>query len=226
LGIKENYKKLRAEVPNDVTIVLACKTRNKEELIEAIEAGATDFGENYVQEAENIYEELGENVKKVKWHLIGALQKNKINKILPIVDTIQTVDSKKLADNINKRSEKMDKIMEVYIEVNSGEEENKAGVFPRYNEVKSLAEYISELSNIKLCGLMTMGKITDNKEEIRECFRKTKTIYDKLKEANTENNNISVLSMGMSDSYKIAIEEGANMIRVGSIIFGKRSYKH
>jgi len=225
LNIKENYAKLRAEVPEHVTIVLACKTRSKEEIIEAIEAGATEFGQNYVQEAENMYQELGEYKDKVKWHLIGSLQKNKINKILPVVQTIQTVDSIKIAENIDKRAENIGKILEVYIEINSGEEENKSGVMPAYESVYELALKISKLKNLKLKGIMTMGEITDDKEIIRECFRKTKNIFDKLKAENIANTNISVLSMGMTDSYKIAIEEGSNMIRVGSQIFGMREYK-
>lgn len=225
MTITEKYIKLKESIPNHVQIVLACKTRTKEELIEVIEAGATDFGQNYVQEAEKIYEELGEYKDKVKWHLIGSLQKNKINKILPIVSSIQTVDSLKLAEDIDKRAKIINKIVEVYIEINSGYEENKSGIMPDYKKIKELALKIKDYENLKLKGIMTMGKITDNKNEIKECFKLTKNIYDELNAEKISGIYLDTLSMGMTDSYEIAIEEGSNMIRVGSLVFGERVYR-
>ncbi|MCK4416850.1 MAG: alanine racemase, partial [Candidatus Latescibacteria bacterium] len=131
MGIAENYQRVRGEIPDDVTIVVAAKTRNAVELATLIDAGATDIGENYVQEATVVYNQLGEKAKKVRWHMIGALQKNKINKVLPIFDVIQTVDSLKLAEAIDKRS---DRIVPVYIEINSGKEPQKSGVMPEEAE--------------------------------------------------------------------------------------------
>ena len=224
MNIRDNFLKIRKEIPDYVQIVLAAKTRTKEEIEEAISAGAEIIGENYVQEAEKMYQELGEKARKVKWHLIGALQKNKINKALRIFDCIQTVDSPKLAEAINKRAEKLDKKISVFIEINIGSEITKAGVKPEYEVIKELAEYISKLNYLKLEGLMTMGPRVGNSEDVRVHFRKTKEFFNRLKGANIPNVELKYLSMGMSNSYKVAIEEGANMIRLGTVIFGKRPY--
>ncbi|GAH07855.1 unnamed protein product, partial [marine sediment metagenome] len=150
--------RIRKEIPDNVTIVLASKTRTPEEIIKAIETGATDIGENYVQEAERMYNSLGEKAKKVRWHMIGALQKNKINKALPIFDVIQTVDSLKTAVAIDRRVEKAGKkIIPVYIEINIGSEITKDGLKPDYEIIESLVREISKLKHLSLEGLMTMG---------------------------------------------------------------------
>jgi len=224
MNIRNNFLKIKKEIPDYVQIVLAAKTRTKEEIEEAISAGAEIIGENYVQEAEKMYQELGDKARKVKWHLIGALQKNKINRALRIFDCIQTVDSSELAEAINKRAEKLDKKISVFIEINIGSEITKAGVKPEYKIIKELAEYISKLNYLKLEGLMTMGPRAGNPEDVRIYFRKTKEFFNRLKGANIPNVELKYLSMGMSNSYKVAIEEGANMIRLGTVIFGKRPY--
>jgi pyridoxal phosphate enzyme (YggS family) len=222
-SITENYQKIRQEIPDYVTIVLAGKTKSEEEIKEVIEAGATDIGENYVQEAEKIKLGLGEKSNAVKWHLIGHLQKNKINKALPIFDVIQTIDSLEKARDINKRVERAGKsVIPVLIEINIGSEITKAGIKPEYKNVENLVKEISKLYYLKLEGLMTMGPRFGNPEESRPYFRKTKQIFDKIKTLKLPNVNINVLSMGMSNSYKVAIEEGSNMIRLGTIVFGKR----
>ena len=225
MSIRENFLKIKKEVPEYVKIVLAAKTRTKDEIEEVISAGAEIIGENYVQEAEKMYQELGEKARKVKWHLIGALQKNKINKALRIFDCIQTVDSSELAEAINKRAHNLNKKISVFIEINIGSEITKAGVKPEYKIIKKLAEYISKLNYLKLEGLMTMGPRVGNPEDVRVHFRKTKEFFNRLKGANIPNVGLKYLSMGMSNSYRIAIQEGANMIRLGTIIFGKRQYK-
>jgi len=225
MSIRENFLKIKKEVPEYVKIVLAAKTRTKDEIEEVISAGAEIIGENYVQEAEKMYQELGEKARKVKWHLIGALQKNKINKALRIFDCIQTVDSSELAEAINKRAHNLNKKISVFIEINIGSEITKAGVKPEYEIIKKLAEYISKLNYLKLEGLMTMGPRVGNPEDVRVHFRKTKEFFNRLKGANIPNVELKYLSMGMSNSYRIAIQEGANMIRLGTIIFGKRQYK-
>ncbi len=224
MNIRDNFLKIRKEIPDYVQIVLAAKTRTKEEIEEAISAGAKIIGENYVQEGEKMYQELGEKARKVKWHLIGALQKNKINRALRIFDCIQTVDSPELAEAINKRAEKLDKKISVFIEINIGSEITKAGVKPEYEVIKELAEYISKLNYLKLEGLMTMGPRVGSPEDLRPFFRKTKEIFERLKSENISNVELNYLSMGMSNSYKVAIEEGANMIRLGTVIFGERAY--
>lgn len=222
MSIYENYKKIRQEVPEYVTIVLAAKERNKEEIEEVIEAGATDIGENYVQEAKEIHNSLWEKAKKVRWHMIGHLQKNKINKALEVFDVTQTVDSVKNAREIDKRAAIKGKIISVFIEVNIGNEASKAGIKPEYELVENLAREISLLKNLRLEGLMTMGPRFGDPEGNRPFFKKIKQIFDKLKTLDIPDTEMKYLSMGMSNSYKVAIEEGSNMIRPGTIIFGER----
>lgn len=222
MGITENFQKLRNEIPHDVTIVAAAKTRTVEEVKEIIQAGATDIGENYLQEAGQMYEALGELTKKVRWHMIGNLQKNKINKALPLFNIIQTVDSLKHAGDINLRAERINKIISVLIEVNIGSEITKSGVAPDFEVIENLAQGISNLKFLKLEGLMTMGPISGDPEEVRPYFRKIKQIFVKIGDLNINNIEMKTLSMGMSNSYKVAIEEGSNMIRLGTILFGRR----
>lgn len=222
MSIHENYKKIRQEIPEHVAIVLAAKERNKEEIEKAIDAGATDIGENYVQEAKEIHNSLGEKAKKVRWHMIGHLQKNKINKTLEIFDVIQTVDSVKKAREIDKRAAIKGKEISVFIEVNIGNEVSKTGIKPEYELVENLAKEISLLKNLKLEGLMTMGPRFGDPEGNKPFFKNIKKIFDKLKSLDLPDTEIKYLSMGMSNSYKIAIEEGSNMIRPGTIIFGEK----
>jgi pyridoxal phosphate enzyme (YggS family) len=226
MSITENYQAIIKKIPKDITIVLAAKTRTAEEVAEAIDAGATDIGENYVQEAKKMYQQLGEKAKKVKWHLIGPLQKNKINIALPIFDVIQTVGDYSIAENMNKRVEKAGKkIFPIYIEVNIGSEITKYGVKPEYKSILDLVKKISDnLKHLKVEGLMTMGPRFGNPEESRKYFRKTKDIFKRIKALNLSNVDMKTLSMGMSNSYEVAIEEGSNMIRVGSVVFGEREY--
>ena len=221
MDITENYVQIRKEIPDYVTIVAACKTRKVDEVLKVIEAGATDIGENYVQEAQEIYRHLGEKTAKVKWHMIGRLQGNKINKALPIFDIIQTVDSLKLAEGINSRVEKVGKeTISVYIEVNSGREPQKSGVM--LEDAEGLIKHILNLEHIRIEGLMTMGPRFGNPEDARPYFRETKKVFDYLKSLDLPDLDLKILSMGMTNSYKIAIEEGSNMVRLGTIIFGQR----
>lgn len=228
MSISENYKKIRKEIPDYVTLVIAAKQRTKEEIEELIEAGATDLGENYVQEARRMHEQLGKRAKKVRWHMIGNLQTNKINKTIPIFDVIQTIDSYEKAQAIDKRVEAAGKtIMPVYIEINIGSEDSKAGIKPDEHEpfekyMKNLIQNISKLEHIRVEGLMTMGPRFGNPENSRPYFRRTKEIFDKIKALNLPNVSMKTLSMGMTNSYKVAIEEGSNMVRIGTAIFGKR----
>lgn len=223
MSISENFLKVREKVPEHVTILLACKTRTPDEVAEVIAAGATDLGHNYVQEAEEMVEVLGDTAFQARWHMIGPLQKNKINKALRLVDVIQTVHSIKQAAAIDLRAARIDKIVSVFIEINSGRESNKSGIDPDLDEVKELAEGISECENLKLEGLMTMGPFLDDPEEIRPCFRITRDLYDQVRNLNLPGADLRYLSMGMTDSYRVAIEEGSNMIRLGTGIFGPRT---
>lgn len=229
MSITENYQKIRSEIPSHVRIVAAAKTRTTTEIKELIEAGATDIGENYVQEAEEIVNKLNpETTKRVNWHLIGHLQKNKINKALPIFNLIQSVDSFKIAQEIDKRVEKAGKdFVPILLEINIGSEFTKFGIQPEEHEdfeayMEDLTEDVSNLSHLHLEGLMTMGPLTGDPEKVRPYFKRVKKIFDNLARLDLERVNMQYLSMGMTNSYKVAIEEGANMIRIGTAIFGPR----
>jgi len=217
MGIKENLEKIKRELPSNVTLVAATKTRSVEEIKIVIEAGITIIGENYIQEAEKKFNILKE---KAKFHCIGHLQTNKIKKAVELFDMIETVDSIKIAREIDKKCKDIGKVMPILIEINSGKEPNKDGVMPE--NVESLIKQISILPNIQVKGLMTMAPYFDDPEKDRPYFKLTKGLFDKIKTLNIPNIDMKVLSMGMSDSYKIAIEEGANMVRIGTKIFGPR----
>jgi pyridoxal phosphate enzyme (YggS family) len=223
MRIKENFKKIRNEIPEDVQIIVAAKKRSLEEVREVIRAGAKNIGENYLQEGINLYDQLGELSKKINWHFIGNLQKNDIKKALEVFDDFQTIDSLKRARQLNFRAGKKNKIVSIFLEINIGNESFKSGIKSEFGTIKNLAIEISKLENLKLNGLMPMGPKLENPEEYRYFFKKTKEIFDRLNNENLNKIKLDFLSMGMSDSYKIAIEEGANMIRLGTKIFGKRS---
>jgi len=215
--IRDNVKKILRELPDGVVLVGAAKTRTPEEVLEAIDGGLEIIGENYVQEAEKAFSVIGQ---KAKWHMIGHLQSNKANKAVKVFDMIETVDSLKLAKAIDSASGKIGKVMDLLIEINSGEESQKAGVTPE--DTVSLVKEISKLNNIRIKGLMTMGPFTGDPEEARPYFKKTRIIFNKIKKMNLVSVEMRYLSMGMSNSYKVALEEGANMVRIGTNIFGER----
>ncbi len=215
--IRERVQEILRELPPGVKLLGAAKTRTPEEILEAIEAGLEIVGENYVQEAERAVAAIG---AKAKWHMIGHLQSNKAKKAVRIFDMIETVDSMKLAQEIDKCCGKIGKVMPVLIEINSGEEEQKAGVIP--GEAVDLIRDMSRLSHIKVMGLMTMGPLSGEPEESRPYFRRTRDLFISVKAMGLPGVDMAVLSMGMSDSYRVAIEEGANLVRVGTRIFGER----
>jgi len=217
--IKQNVNQILGELPDGVQLVAAAKTRKPEEILEAVESGVKIIGENYVQEAERAYEVVG---NKAKWHFIGHLQKNKVKKAVKMFDMIETIDSVEIAEEIDKRCAQIGKIMPVLIEVNSGREKQKSGVFPE--DAEQLAKEISPFQNVRVMGLMTMGPRFGNPEDSRPYFVETKKIFEKIKKLNLPNIEMRYLSMGMTNSYKIALEEGANIVRIGSKIFGERDY--
>jgi len=217
--IKQNVDRILSELPGGVQLVAAVKTRVPEEILEAVASGVKTLGENYVQEAERAYEVVGD---KAKWHFIGHLQKNKVKKAVKLFDMIETVDSLELAREIDKRCAQIGKVMPVLVEINSGREEQKSGVFPEKTE--QLVREISGLNNIRVMGLMTMGPRFGNPEDSRPYFVETKKIFERIKKLNLPDVRMRYLSMGMTNSYKIALDEGANMVRIGSKIFGERNY--
>ena len=205
--------------PEDIRLIAVSKTKSAEMILQALAAGQISFGENRIQEALGKIEALTEN-PLVEWNLIGHLQKNKVKKAVQIFDMIETVDSYELAEEINKKCQKINKIMPVLVEINSGKEPQKAGVMPE--EAIDLIKCIAKLPYLKVMGLMTMGPWLEDPEKLRPYFRLTKELFEEIKALNLPKVEMRYLSMGMSDSYKIAIEEGANFVRIGTKIFGER----
>ncbi len=215
--IKQNVTRLLGELPAAVKLEAAAKTRTAEEIRQAIEAGVKIIGENYLQEAERAYEVIG---NRAEWHFIGHLQSNKVKKAAKLFDMIETVDSVAIAREIDKRCAQINKVMPVLIEINSGREEQKSGIFPE--EAEQLIRDISDLANISVMGLMTMGPFLGNPDDSRPYFVATRKIFEELKKKPIPNVEMKYLSMGMTNSYKVAIEEGANIVRIGSKIFGEQ----
>ena len=220
MTIEENVRKILSELPRGVELVAAAKTRTPEEILKAVEAGVKIIGENYVQEAERAYAIVG---NKAKWHFIGHLQKNKVKKAVSMFDMIETVDSVEIAREIDKRCSQIGKVMPVLIEINSGREAQKSGVLPENAE--QLAREISVFPNIKVKGLMTMGPQFGNPEDSRPYFVETQKIYEQIKKLNLPSVEMKYLSMGMTNSYQIALEEGANIVRIGTKLFGERNHE-
>ena len=220
MTIEENVKRILSELPANAHLLAAAKSREPHEILEAVEAGISIIGENYVQEAEKAYAVIG---NRVEWHFIGHLQKNKVKKAVELFDMIETVDSIEIASEINRRCAQIGKPILVLIEINSGREKQKAGVYPENTE--QLVTEISTLQNIRVMGLMTMGPMSGNPEDSRPYFIETKKVFDRIKELNLPHVEMNYLSMGMTNSYRIALEEGANIVRIGSRIFGERNYR-
>jgi pyridoxal phosphate enzyme (YggS family) len=215
--IKDNVERLLGELPPGVILVGAAKTKTPQEMLQAIEGGLKILGQNYVQEAERAFEVIG---GRAKWHMIGRLQSNKAKKAVKIFDMIETVDSLRLARAIDTACERLGKVMPILIEVNSGEEAQKAGVLPK--ECVSLIKALSKLEHIQVKGLMTMGPFSGDPEDARPYFQETRRLFEEIKGMAPPRVEMRYLSMGMSNSYKVALEEGANMVRIGTKIFGER----
>jgi len=215
--IKESVIKCLNLLPTDVLMVVAAKTRTPEEVRSAVDAGVKIIGYNYVQEAEQMFEHLGNSVQ---WHLIGHLQRNKAKKAVQLFDMIETIDSRRIAESVDRHCADMEKVMPVLIEINSGRESNKTGVLPE--DVDDMVREINAFSHLRIEGLMTMGPRFGNPEDARPYFKATKMAFDRLKKSGIPNVEMQYLSMGMSNSYQIAIEEGANIVRIGTKLFGGR----
>ena len=210
--IKNNLNVLRKGIPSNVKLVAVSKTKTEKELLEAYNCGQRIFGENKIQEMSSKFENLP---KDIEWHMIGHVQTNKVKYMAPFVHTIHSVDRIKLLNEIQKQALINDRIIECLIQVRIAEEETKFGILP--SELNSIMDKASTFPNIKIKGLMGMASFTSNKEQIRSEFKILANLF-------RLNNKFDVLSMGMSGDYLIAIEEGSNMIRVGSKIFGERNY--
>ena len=217
-AIEENVSHILKTLPPGVTLVAAAKTRTPEEVEAAIRAGITCVGYNYVQEAERIILAVGH---KIQWHMIGHLQRNKVKKAVQLFDMIETVDSWRLAVALDRHCMDAGKVMPILVEINSGREVRKSGVLP--DEVGDLIRRLSDLSSIQVQGLMTMGPRFGEPEAARPYFRATRDAFERLARLNLPNVTMRHLSMGMSNSYLVAIEEGANMVRIGTQLFGERA---
>ncbi|MDP2938140.1 MAG: YggS family pyridoxal phosphate-dependent enzyme [Candidatus Omnitrophota bacterium] len=221
--IKENVSRIRQQIlkvcskinqdPGKITIIAVSKGRGAEEIKEAIAAGITDIGENKVQEALAKHKELSTidyRLSTVKWHMVGHLQTNKVKDAVKIFDLIQSVDSVRLAEEIDKQADKINKIQDILIEIKTSPEESKFGL--KADEAIEVIEDIVKLKNINIKGLMTIAPLVDNPEKTRPYFRLLRELRDRV-------NELRVLSMGMTEDFQIAIEEGSNMIRLGRAIF-------
>jgi len=220
MSIKQNVQQLLNELPEGVQLVAAAKARTPEEILEAVDAGVPIIGENYLQEAERAYAVVGD---RAQWHFIGHLQRNKVKKAVRLFDMIETVDSCEIAREIDKRCAEIGKVMPVLIEVNIGEEPQKSGVLPQ--DTEQLLKDISALPNVKVMGLMTMGPLSENPEDSRPYFVAMKKLFERMKALDLPNIEMEYLSMGMTSSYQIAPAEGANIVRIGTKIFGERKYQ-
>ena len=210
---KKKLAKVQKDIENKATLVAVSKTRTKEEIEEAYNCGCRIFGENRVQELKDKYD------SRYEWHLIGHLQRNKVKDVVPLVSMIESLDSLRLAQEIEKECSKINKIMPVLVEVNISREENKTGIY--FEECLSFVKNCMKFEHLDIQGLMCVGPLTDDEEQIHECFEKMRVLFQRL-QTEYGKDKIKYLSMGMSQDYPIALEHGSNLVRIGSLIFGKR----
>ncbi len=216
--IAENIRRILEELPEGVQLVAAAKTRTAEEILEAIDAGVRIIGQNYVQEAEAVADAVG---GRARCHFIGHLQKNKAKKAVSLFDMIETLDSLDLAREIDKRAaQRGSPPLSALIEINSGREPQKFGVLPE--EAEALVRQIAPLNHVRIRGVMTMGPYMGDPEDARPYFVETRRVFEQLGGCGIPGVEMTHLSMGMTNSYRVAVEEGANLIRIGTKIFGPR----
>ena len=217
----ENYKNIKKTLPENVLLLAVSKTKPEEEIMKLYDFGCRDFGENKVQELSKKYEVLP---KDIRWHQIGHLQTNKIKYIIPFVYMIHSIDSLKLAEEVNKQAAKHGRIVNCLLQIKVAEEETKFGFSPE--EVTELFKNgaFEALKNIKLCGLMAMATNTDDETEILKEFSAVKNLYNSLRINYQVGEEFKEISMGMSGDYLLAVKEGSTIVRIGSTIFGERDY--
>lgn len=227
MSIAENIAKVRERIEKacqkadrntaDVELVAVTKVVEVDRIYEAIDAGIQIIGENRVQEAWQKYQSVGD---KVQWHLIGHLQTNKVKRALQFARFIHSVDSLHLAEEIQKQAQKMDKTVDILVQVNTSGEQTKFGFAPE--ESLDAVKYIALLPQVKIKGLMTIGAFLPDPEDVRPCFRQLRRLRDEIRKCQIDRVEMDILSMGMTGDFEVAIEEGSTMIRVGRSIFGKR----
>ncbi|WP_273567165.1 YggS family pyridoxal phosphate-dependent enzyme [Maribacter halichondriae] len=217
MSIEANLKSIKADIPDEISLVAVSKTKPLEDIMAAYETGHRIFGENKVQEMVEKWEKLP---KDIEWHMIGHVQRNKVKYMAEFVGLIHGVDSLKLLKEIDKQAKKYQRIIDCLLQIHIAEEDTKFGF--DVNEVNEMlhSNEFKGLENINIIGLMGMATFTENEAQIRREFKQLKSLYDTLKKSMSE---LSILSMGMSGDYRIAIEEGSTMVRIGSSIFGARN---
>jgi pyridoxal phosphate enzyme (YggS family) len=227
MSIKENLLQIKSQLPNHVTLVAVSKTKPVADLMEAYNAGQRIFGENKIQEMTDKWQEMP---KDIQWHMIGHVQTNKVKFMAEYVSLIHGVDSLKLLQEINKQAQKHNRVIDCLLQVYIAEEESKFGLDE--NELDEILKQVqndnSDLKNIRIVGLMGMATFTDNQTQIKKEFDNLKNVFDKINADTISTdaiNHVSILSMGMSGDYKLAIECGSTMVRIGSSIFGNRTYQ-
>ena len=230
--VAENIKNIQEQIdraciaagraPGSVTLIAVSKTFDSAKIAEAIRAGVFDIGENYVQEATRKREELADG--RIRWHFIGHMQSNKVKYIVDWIHLIHSVDNERVALEIQKRGERLKRAIQVFVEVNTSGEATKYGVKPE--QALDLVRSISHYSNVDVQGLMTIGPFTEDLEASRRSFRLLRTLFEEINVAGVLHQPMRHLSMGMSHDFRIAIEEGATMVRIGTAIFGSRTTTH
>jgi pyridoxal phosphate enzyme (YggS family) len=218
MSISENIKRIKAEIPEEVTLVAISKTKPEGDILEAYNTGHRIFGENKIQEMTAKWEKLP---KDIKWHMVGHVQRNKVKYMAEFVDLIHAVDSLKLLKEIEKQAEKYNRTIPCLLQIKIAEEDTKYGIDVDEAESILQSDAYREMSHVKIVGLMGMATLTEKEEKIRKEFSFLKTTFEELK---SRYDSFTTISMGMSGDYKIAIECGSTMVRVGSSIFGERNY--
>ncbi|MGL5512723.1 MAG: YggS family pyridoxal phosphate-dependent enzyme [Sporomusa sp.] len=223
MSIAQNITEIQKEIDSkQVKLVAVTKNQSTSAMLEAINAGIIAVGENRVQEMMTKYPEIQAAGKLVEWHLIGHLQTNKVRLAVPMAHLIHSVDSERLAMEIDKVAGKLGKRQDVLLQINIADEDSKFGAEP--GQALPLARVISQLEHTRLCGLMTIAPFSENPEAVRPVFKELNQLFNEIKALNLSNTEISWLSMGMTNDYMVAIEEGANLVRIGTGIFGARQY--
>ncbi|MFO8146846.1 MAG: YggS family pyridoxal phosphate-dependent enzyme [Bacteroidota bacterium] len=215
MSISENIKKFKAEL-NDVSLVAISKTKPASDLLEAYNAGQRIFGENKIQEMTEKWEELP---KDIEWHMVGHVQRNKVKYMAPYVGLIHAVDSLKLLKEIDKEAKKNNRVIKCLLQIKIADEDSKFGISAEEAEAILHSEKLAEMENVKVTGLMGMATFTEDEEQVKKEFQYLKSVFDDFQKKFSE---LKTLSMGMSGDYKIAVESGSNMVRIGSAIFGER----
>ena len=221
MSINDRLIRIKSSLPKDVTLVAVSKTKPVSDLMEAYDAGQRIFGENKIQEMAEKWEQMP---KDIQWHMIGHVQRNKVKYMAEFVDLIHGVDSLKLLQEINKQAQKHNRVINCLIQIKIAEEDSKFGMSVEDASALLQSEVFTELQHIKVVGLMGMATFTDEMQQVDREFKSLKSAFDKLKTKKSANLELEIISMGMSGDYQLAIDNGSNMVRIGSSIFGARNY--